>query len=70
MYTPQQYRQFARECLRGIETSNDPKYRDRLLEAAKVWTQAAFQMELAASPPCAAVLAAEAAFARHYPLAV
>ena len=42
------YHAYARECLRLAEEANSAEKRDKLLELASVWTDAAIREELAA----------------------
>jgi hypothetical protein len=42
------YRDYARECLRQAEQAESPERREKLIELARVWTEAAIVMEPAA----------------------
>jgi hypothetical protein len=42
------YHAYARECFRLAEEANSTEKRDKLLELASVWTDAAIREELAA----------------------
>ena len=41
MTTPQEYRQYAEECLRWAREAEDETQRQRFLEIASAWVQAA-----------------------------
>jgi hypothetical protein len=45
-----EYREFARDCLRWAQKNRDPEQRRALMEMAKVWTKAALELEQALLP--------------------
>lgn len=45
MSSPDEFRAFARECLRWAEETSDEKHREVLLDLAKQWMHAALQTE-------------------------
>lgn len=45
MTSPKEYRQFAQECMRAAEETNDEEQRQLFLDMAKQWMQAALQVE-------------------------
>jgi hypothetical protein len=43
--TPQEFREFARECLRWANETQSERHRQQLLEMSKTWFQAALELE-------------------------
>jgi hypothetical protein len=42
---PQEFREFARECLRWANETQSERHRQQLLEMSKTWFQAALELE-------------------------
>jgi hypothetical protein len=45
MVTPEEMRQFARDCLRWAELTDNASHRDLMLSVAKTWTSTASAIE-------------------------
>ena len=45
MSTPQEFRQYANECIESAKTATSDRARKQFLDLAKLWTQAAQQMD-------------------------
>jgi hypothetical protein len=45
MTSPQEYRRYARECLKWAAAENDEVKRQALIETANMWTYAALKLE-------------------------
>jgi hypothetical protein len=44
------YRDYARECLRQAEQADTPERRDKLIELARIWAEAAQVLDAAPHP--------------------
>jgi ferric-dicitrate binding protein FerR (iron transport regulator) len=50
MASADEYREFARDCLRWAQKNRDPEQHRALMKMAEVWTEAALQLEQAPVP--------------------